>query len=558
MHDEQVTRHQPTSSCAYDSPLRAVRPAADSVNIADLLRERAEERGDAVAIVEASASRRSPLELDRLAASGRFAATVRLRGQRPRPVPMSPTVYRARGTVADRRDRDGRRPLLPAREHIDRCAGVPSARGFIAVPKAHVIRLLSRTVGRIPSRSRSTDSGRRAAAAWAHARNAGRCRAVHRRDARARHLHERQHGTAEGGRPYAWLPAGATSGARRDLELTAGTRPRDAPDLRPRNLASGSRAIIPDADLRRPVRLRPRRCSGQIPVRPTSRAWRRRRHSSIGSRGMRCRSRLRQPFRGDLHRRRPCLSRRAPPPACDGAAGASWSRSMDRRRPNRSRAVEWNGHQPGRRAAHGVRVVACWPGNRSRSIRAPRGRRSMGRPSRPPDCHRRSTAHSPSTPATVGEIVVAACTSCRAISVGPGDHEDQDSRRAMASGIVPATPAIGTSASGCGSSGAYRGAAPTAAASSTPSPSNARPWRSSACDARRPRRARGSRILALERMPNVPHQTIHLRAPLAVAWARLEPFVPWAASRSPAQREGRLSRPRAASRHARLTSVCAP
>jgi acyl-CoA synthetase (AMP-forming)/AMP-acid ligase II len=122
------------------------------VNIAEVLRERARERGDALAIVEPH-RRISFAELDRLAAS--VAAQLDAAGLKPGDqafvlCPMSIALYAVLvglwrlGAVAMIVD------PAAGREHIDQCCRRNPPHAFIAIPKGHLLRLASGVIRQIP------------------------------------------------------------------------------------------------------------------------------------------------------------------------------------------------------------------------------------------------------------------------------------------------------------------------------------------------------------------------------------------------------------------------
>lgn len=234
------------------------------MNIAEVLRERARERGDAPAIVEAG-DRISFADLDRLAAS--VAASLRAAGVKPGDhafvlCPMSIALY----AVLVGLWRMGGVALIvdpgAGREHIDQCCRRVPPDAFISIPKGHLLRLASGVVRQIPIVI--------AIDGWVPgARPLRLGRAAH--DAAADVILDVPSDTAalvtftsgSTGQPKAAVRTHGFLLAQHrvladDLTLRAGQRDlATLPIFVLANLASGVTSVIPDADLRRPAAIAP-------------------------------------------------------------------------------------------------------------------------------------------------------------------------------------------------------------------------------------------------------------------------------------------------------------
>jgi acyl-CoA synthetase (AMP-forming)/AMP-acid ligase II len=236
------------------------------MNIAEVLRERARERGDALAIVEAH-RRMTFAELDRLAAAvaGQLKSAGLEAGHHAFVLcPMSVALYAILiglwrlGGVAMIVD------PAAGRDHIDQCCRRSPPHAFISVPRGHLLRLVSSVVRAIPIQ-------------MSIGRVLPRTRTLH--------VNERAHRDTEAdgsildvssdtaalvtftsgstGQPKAAVRTHAFLLAQHrvladDLHLRAGQRDlATLPVFVLANLASGVTSVIPDADLRRPGAIPP-------------------------------------------------------------------------------------------------------------------------------------------------------------------------------------------------------------------------------------------------------------------------------------------------------------
>lgn len=236
------------------------------MNIAEVLRERARERGDALAIAEAR-RRITFAELDRLAAA--VAGELRDAGLEAGNhafvlCPMSVTLYAVLiglwrfGAVAMIVD------PASGRAHVDRCCLRSPPHAFISVPRGHLLRLASSVVRAIPiqmsigrslPRTRTLHVG---GTVRHHARPSGEILDVG-SDAAA--LVTFTSGST--GQPKAAVRTHAFLLAQHrvladDLHLRPGQRDLSTlPVFVLANLASGVTSVIPDVDLRRPGAIAP-------------------------------------------------------------------------------------------------------------------------------------------------------------------------------------------------------------------------------------------------------------------------------------------------------------
>ena len=236
------------------------------MNIAEVLRERAKERGDALAIVEAG-HRISFADLDRLAAS--VAAALHAAGVKPGDhafvlCPMSIALY----AVLVGLWRIGGIAMVvdPAagRAHIDQCCRRVPPHAFIAVPKGHLLRLVSSVVRQIPLQiaiDGYVPAARRLRLQASAQRSGNGPGAIADVPSDTAALVTFTSGST--GQPKAAVRTHGFLLAQHrvladDLALRAGQRDlATLPIFVLANLASGVTSVIPDADLRRPAAIAP-------------------------------------------------------------------------------------------------------------------------------------------------------------------------------------------------------------------------------------------------------------------------------------------------------------
>ena len=245
------------------------------MNVCELLRSRAAASPDAAAIVDARRGRGRVFSFAALEdTSARAAGLLRAAGLRPGDgvlvlLPMSVELYVALLGVF----RLGMVALIldpsAGRKHIERCCALYPPQALIAGPRAHLLRLLSPALRRIPLKI-SVGAHVPGALSWARIDRTPPAPAVHPCDRTTPALLTFTSGST--GQPKAAVRShgfllAQHHALRQSLELAPGEVHLTAlPVFVLANLASGVTSLMPDADLRRPDAIRPARLVRQILV----------------------------------------------------------------------------------------------------------------------------------------------------------------------------------------------------------------------------------------------------------------------------------------------------
>jgi olefin beta-lactone synthetase len=249
------------------------------MNVIELLRSRAAASPDAPAIIDALRGRSrvfSFAELERT--SARAAGLLHAAGLRPGDgvlvlLPMSAELYVALLAVF----RLGMVALIldpsAGRDHIERCCALYPPQALIAGARAHLLRLLSPAVRRIPLKV-SVGLPIPGTVSWGRMDRTPSFPAVHPCDPAAPALLTFTSGST--GRPKAAVRShGFLLGQHRALQQSLDLKPGEVdvttlPVFVLANLASGVTSLIPDVDLRHPGVIRPARLVDQLRAhRPT-------------------------------------------------------------------------------------------------------------------------------------------------------------------------------------------------------------------------------------------------------------------------------------------------
>jgi olefin beta-lactone synthetase len=231
------------------------------VNIADVVRRHARERPDAAAIIDVHRGRARTTtfaDLDRL--SARAAGLLAGAGLRAGDavlvfVPMSAELYVA--LIALFRLRLVAMVLDPAagREHFERCCALHEPRGLIATAKAHLLRVVSPALRRVPVKF-SVGWPVPGATRWSKLEEVPPLEAIEDCPADVPALLTFTSGST--GQPKAAVRThGFLLAQHRVLAASLGLTPGDVdlttlPIVLLANLGSGVTSVVPDADLRRP------------------------------------------------------------------------------------------------------------------------------------------------------------------------------------------------------------------------------------------------------------------------------------------------------------------
>ena len=249
------------------------------MNVIELLRSRAATTPDTPAIIDARRGRSRVLsfaEVER--ASAQAAGLLHAAGLRPGDgvlvlLPMSAELYVALLAIF----RLGMVALIldpsAGRDHIERCCALTPARALIASARAHLLRLVSPALRRIPLKV-SVGLPIPGTVPWGCIDRTPSFPAVHPCDPAAPALLTFTSGST--GRPKAAVRShGFLLGQHRALQQSLDLKPGEVdvttlPVFVLANLASGVTSLIPDVDLRRPDAIRPARFVDQVRAhRPT-------------------------------------------------------------------------------------------------------------------------------------------------------------------------------------------------------------------------------------------------------------------------------------------------
>ncbi len=243
------------------------------MNIVEMLRVQSRTRPEGVAIIDTGRGRSHVLTFSELArAAAQAAALMRRSGLEPGDAvlvlhPMSAELYVALlalfqlGLVAMFLDHSA------GREQIDHCCSLYPPKGWIASSRAHILRVLSPALRRIP-RKFAIGFPVPCATSWSRARSLAPHEEIHPSTAETPALLTFTSGST--GRPKAALRThGFLLAQHRALEQSLGLTSGEVelttlPIFALANLASGSTSLIPDADLRRPGFIDPAPLVAQI------------------------------------------------------------------------------------------------------------------------------------------------------------------------------------------------------------------------------------------------------------------------------------------------------
>jgi acyl-CoA synthetase (AMP-forming)/AMP-acid ligase II len=243
------------------------------MNVFELLRNRVAASPDAPAIIDARRGRGRVVSFAALErASARAAGLLHAAGLRPGDgvlvlLPMSAELYVALLAVF----RLGMVVLIldpsAGREHIERCCALYPPQALIAGARAHLLRLLSPALRRIPLKV-SVGAPVPGALSWARIDHTPPVPTVHPCDPATPALLTFTSGST--GQPKAAVRShgfllAQHHALRQSLELVAGeVHLTTLPVFVLANLASGVTSLIPDVDLRRPDAIRPARLVEQV------------------------------------------------------------------------------------------------------------------------------------------------------------------------------------------------------------------------------------------------------------------------------------------------------
>ena len=243
------------------------------MNVFELLRNRVAASPDAPAIIDARRGRGRVVSFAALErASARAAGLLHAGGLRPGDgvlvlLPMSAELYVALLAVF----RLGMVVLIldpsAGREHIERCCALYPPQALIAGARAHLLRLLSPALRRIPLKV-SVGAPVPGALSWARIDRTPPVSTVHPCDPATPALLTFTSGST--GQPKAAVRShgfllAQYHALRQSLELVAGeVQLTTLPVFVLANLASGVTSLIPDVDLRRPDAIRPARLVEQV------------------------------------------------------------------------------------------------------------------------------------------------------------------------------------------------------------------------------------------------------------------------------------------------------
>jgi acyl-CoA synthetase (AMP-forming)/AMP-acid ligase II len=250
------------------------------MNVCEILRSRAAASPDAPAIVDVRHGRSRAVGFDALErASARAAGLLHAAGLRPGDgvlvlLPMSAELYVALLAVF----RLGMVALIldpsAGRRHIERCCALYPPQALIGGARAHLLRLLSPALRRVPVKI-SVGLPVPGALSWACADRTPPIPTVHPCDSTTPALLTFTSGST--GRPKAAVRShGFLLAQHRALQQSLGLAPGEMhlttlPVFVLANLASGATSLLPDADLRRPDAIRPARLAAQIRAHSPSR-----------------------------------------------------------------------------------------------------------------------------------------------------------------------------------------------------------------------------------------------------------------------------------------------